>query len=146
MATDITSVLVIEASVEQVWDLTVDIEAWPRLTPTITSVERLDDGPLRVGSSARIVQPKQRPAVWTVTRFDAPHAYEWETKILTVTMAGTHHLVAEGEHCRNELRVELSGFGSGLLRRLLGRTMRQAIETENAGFKREAERAHHTNR
>jgi uncharacterized membrane protein len=146
MATDITSVLVIEANVEQVWDLTVDIEAWPRLTPTITSVERLDDGPLRVGSSARVAQPKQRPAVWTVTRFEAPHVYEWETKVLTVTMAGTHHLVAEGDRCRNELRVELSGFGSGLLRRLLGRTMRNAIETENEGFKREAERAQHTNR
>jgi uncharacterized membrane protein len=142
MPATITSDARIGASVDEVWRLTIDVERWPRLTPTMTSVERLDDGPMRVGSSARVVQPRQRPTVWTVTKLDAPHVFEWQAKILTVTMTGAHHLAADGDHCRNELRLVLSGFGSRLMGRLLGSTMRKAIETENLGFKHEAELAH----
>ncbi len=141
MSTEIASDVTIEASIEQVWALTIDIEQWPALTPTMTSVARLDDGPLRVGSSARVVQPRQRPTIWTVTRIDAPHTFEWQTKVLTVTMTARHHLVPVGDTCRNELRVDLSGPGSGILGRVLGSTMRGAIETENQGFKRQAEQA-----
>ena len=143
---EIASDLAIDATVEEVWALTIDIEGWPDTTPTMTSVERLDDGPLRVGSSARVVQPKQRPSVWTVTALDAPHTFEWQTTVLGITMVGSHHLVAEGDGCRNELRLRLSGFGSGLMRRLLGGTLRGAIETENQGFKRAAEAAHRSGR
>jgi uncharacterized membrane protein len=141
---EIASDLVIDATVDEVWALTVDVERWPELTPTMTSVERLDDGPLRVGSTARVVQPKQRPTVWTVTALDAPHTFEWEAKVLGVTMVGSHHLVSldDGARTRNELRLRLSGFGSGLLRRVLGGTFREAIQTENEGFKRVAEAGH----
>ncbi|MFN8019414.1 MAG: SRPBCC family protein [Acidimicrobiales bacterium] len=131
----------IAAPLERVWALTVDIERWPDLTPTITSVERLDDGPLAVGSRARLVQPGQRPAVWTVTRLEAPHAFEWSTKVLGIEMVGTHHLVAEGDGCRNVLGLELHGFGAGLLARLVGGKVQQAIETENRGFQQAAEAA-----
>lgn len=142
MAPEISSDVRIDAPADHVWALTVDVEAWPRITPTMTSVERLDDGPLRVGSSARVVQPKQRPTVWTVTRLDAPHRFEWQAKVLTVTMTGTHRIDADADGCRNRLGLELSGFGSGLMARLLGGTLRQAIETENQGFKQTAESAH----
>jgi uncharacterized membrane protein len=143
---EIASDLTIDASVAEVWALTIDIEGWPDTTPTMTSVERLDDGPLRVGSQARVVQPKQRPTVWTVTQLDAPHTFEWEAKVLGVTMVGAHHLVPVDGGVRNELRLRLSGFGSGLMRRVLGGTFRSAIETENQGFKRAAEAAHQPGR
>src|SRR4051795_1937310 len=108
MAGDITSDVHIEASVEEVWALTLDVEGWPALTPTMTSIERLDDGPLQVGSSARVVQPKQRPTVWTVSRIEAPHVFEWQAKVLGVTMTGAHHLRADGEGTHNHLGLELS--------------------------------------
>lgn len=129
----------IAASPQRVWDLTADIESWPTLTPTITRVERLDDGPLAVGSRARLTQPGQRPAIWTVTRFEPPHAFEWQTTVAGVTMTGTHQLIAEGDGCRNVLGLELAGRGSGMLRRLVGRKVQQAIETENRGFQAAAE-------
>lgn len=140
--TEIASDLIIEATIEEVWALTIDVEGWPDTTPTMSSIERLDDGPLRAGSQARVVQPKQRPTVWTVTALDAPHTFEWEAKVMGVTMVGAHHLVPVEGGVRNELRLRLSGFGSGLLRVLLGGTFRTAIETENQGFKRAAEAAH----
>ena len=45
----------IDAPVDVVWRLTADVEAWPATTPTIRSVRRLDDGPLRVGSRVDFV-------------------------------------------------------------------------------------------
>ena len=129
----------IRASVDQVWSLTEDVERWPRITPTITSVERLDEGPLRLGSTARIVQPRQRPAVWTVTAIEPGRYFEWQTKVFGITMTGTHGLEPISDGCRNTLGLELSGFASKLLARLLRGKLQQAIDTENKGFKQAAE-------
>jgi uncharacterized membrane protein len=136
---EITDTLEIKGSVEDVWAATIDVESWPNLTPTITSVERLDDGPLRIGSTARIVQPKQKPRVWTVTELTAPYRFAWETQVGKVTMTGTHDLTPTEGGCRNTLGVQLSGRGSGLLRLLVGRTMRKAIALENQGFRSQVE-------
>ena len=80
MAKVISHELEIAAPIERVWDLTLDIERWPELTPTITSVERLEVGPLAVGSSARLVQPRQSPRVWTVTDLQAPTRFAWSAR------------------------------------------------------------------
>ena len=37
-----------------------DVERWSEWTSTVTPAKRLDDGPLGVGSQARIEQPKIR--------------------------------------------------------------------------------------
>src|SRR5690242_2704258 len=43
----------IDAPVERVWEVLMDVERWPDWSPTMTSVERLEPGMLRPGSSAR---------------------------------------------------------------------------------------------
>lgn len=131
--------LLIQAPVETVWDLTLDVERWPETTPTITEVVRLDDGPLAVGSRARIKQPAQSARVWTVSRLEHPHEFEWGTSFGPVRMVGGHHLAPEGDGCRNRLSLEVTGFGSRVLWLLAGRAMRKAIVTENEGFKAAAE-------
>jgi uncharacterized membrane protein len=139
---EFTDELQIAAPIERVWQLTIDVEAWPSITPTMTTVQRLDTGALAVGSTARVKQPGQRPAVWTVTRFEPMTVYEWETTVFGIRMVGGHHLEAvDTERTRNRLTVRLEGQGSGLLGRLVGSRIRQAIATENAGFKQAAERA-----
>jgi len=75
-----------EAPIDVVWGLTEDVERWPETTPTMTSVERLDDGPLGVGSQARIKQPGQRARTWTVTRFERGRTFAWSTKALGAHM------------------------------------------------------------
>jgi uncharacterized membrane protein len=133
-----TSVL-IDAPVEVVWRLTMDVTAWPTMTPTMTRVVRLDDGPLRIGSQARIKQPRQPEAVWTVTRLEPGHVFAWQTTRMGLNLTGSHILEPAGDGCRNTLTLDITGAGSGLFARLFGRPMRSAIETENAGFKRAAE-------
>lgn len=132
--------LLIEAPVETVWGLTVDVERWPEATPTITSVRRLDDGPLAVGSQARIKQPAQPARTWTVRTLDPLHSFVWDTRTLGMTMAGGHHLVEETGGCRNTLTLEVTGPLAVVLGPLLRRTFLKAITQENEGFKALAER------
>ncbi|MBX7068503.1 MAG: SRPBCC family protein [Microthrixaceae bacterium] len=142
MAKVIAHELEIAAPIERVWELTVDIERWPELTPTITSVERLQRGPLAVGSSARLVQPRQSPRVWTVTDLEAPTRFAWSARLGRVTMTGRHDLVRIDDHTTtNRLSLELSGVGAGVVARLGGKQLLAAIATENVGFKRAAETA-----
>ena len=61
---EISNSLFIQADAETVWALTVDVEALPALTPTISKASRLDHGPLAVGSRVRLKQPAQLGAIW----------------------------------------------------------------------------------
>jgi uncharacterized membrane protein len=138
--------LAIEAPVDVVWKLTTDVESWPSITPTMTSVERLDDGPFGVGSQALVKQPAQRATVWTVTRFEPNHVFEWEARVFGVRMVGRHTITAVDDATgtpvtRNTLEIEMTGRGAGVLGRLSEGRIRKAIATENQGFKRAAESA-----
>ena len=131
--------LLIDAPVERVWALTLDVERWPEATSTMTEVTRLDDGAFGVGSQARIKQPAQSDRVWTVTRLDPPTCFEWETSLGPLRLRGGHHLHHAGDACRNRLTLDVEGFGSKVFGLVAGRSLRKAIATENEGFKRVAE-------
>jgi uncharacterized membrane protein len=133
------NVLRIDAPVDVVWSLTEDVERWPGITPTMTTVERLDDGPLAVGSRARVKQPGQRARVWTVTRFEPRRSFAWSTKAMGMTMEGAHLLADEGGACVNRLELEVTGATAGIVGRLLRRPLLNAITTENKGFRAAAE-------
>jgi hypothetical protein len=126
----------IDAPADVVWALTTDVAGWPRLSSTMQSVQRLDEGPLRVGSSARIKQPGRRVAVWTVTRLEPGSEFSWHTVRRGRTITGTHRVTAEGVGCRNTLEIEMDGPFAPML----GLVMRYALRTENAGFTAEAQR------
>ena len=141
MAVILSNTVDVAAPIERVWSLTEDIEKWPAITPTITSIVRLDSGPLKVGSTARVKQPRQRARVWTVTRFDPNETFAWQSRILGMPVVGTHSMAARGNgSTANTLSLEISGVMSRLMGRILASTLRQALATENAGFKQHAER------
>lgn len=134
--------LEIDTPVESLWAATLDVEALPTISPTtMTSVERLTSGELAPGSRVRVKQPGQPARVWTVTSVDAPHRFVWETKVGLATMVATHELRSAGAGSRNTLRLDLTGPGSGLVGRMVGRKLAQVLATENAGFKRVTESA-----
>lgn len=129
----------IAAPIERIWELTLDIENWPSLTPTMQSVARLDDSPLRVGSRVRVLQPGMRPATWTVTALEPGSRFVWETRVAGARLVGGHLLTATPGGCRNTLTLDVSGWGAPLVAAVSGPAMRRAIATENAGFRRAAE-------
>jgi uncharacterized membrane protein len=129
----------IDAPIERVWALTVDVEALPAVTPTVTTAERLDNGPLRPSSTVRVKQPGQRAKVWTVTAVEPDHRFAWESRLLGTRMTASHTLAARGTGTSNRLILDLSGPGSAVVGRLIGRQISKALATENASFKRVAE-------
>lgn len=136
----LTDTVEIAAPVERVWALTEAIEKWPEITPTITKIVRLDDGPLAVGSTARVEQPRQRARVWTVTRFEPNDTFAWRSRILGMPVTGTHSMTWRDGKTTHTLTLEISGVTSRLLGPILASTLRRALTTENAGFKQHAER------
>jgi carbon monoxide dehydrogenase subunit G len=117
------------------WDLTTDVERWPDLMPTVTSVERLDGGPLAPGRRARIDQPGLRPAVWTVTDVDPPRRFVWERRLLGSRMVATHEIETTPDGCRNRLAIEMTGPTAGLVGLLAKRRLAKVLETENRSFR-----------
>ena len=130
----------IAAPVERVWELTLDIESWPDITPTIRAVERLDTGPLRPSSTARVKQPGQREKVWTVTTVDPnAHRFEWRARVFGTEMTAAHLVTPTSSGTTNTLTIDITGRGAGLVGRLVGGRIRKALVTENQSFKRVAE-------
>jgi hypothetical protein len=125
---------------ERVWSLTEDVEGWPSLTPTMTAVERLDRGPLRAGSRARVVQPRQRPAVWRVRSVEPPHGFVWETTISGLHLVAGHHLTGVDGGTRLLLVLDVSGTGgAAVVGRIAAPVLRRALALESDGFRRAAE-------
>ena len=72
-------VVTIAAPAQTVWNLLTDIESWPRLTASVTSIERITPGPLEVGSRVRIKQPRLPEAEWVVTELVEGQRFVWES-------------------------------------------------------------------
>ncbi|MGI9621446.1 MAG: SRPBCC family protein [Acidimicrobiales bacterium] len=129
----------IAAPAAVVWEQTVAVESLPSLTPTITEVERLDKGPLEVGSRVRIKQPGQRARVWTITAFEPERLFSWSTAAMGMTMTGIHELSHAEGITSNSLTIELSGRLAPILGPLLVGPLHKALAAENDGFKSVAE-------
>jgi hypothetical protein len=103
------------------------------------SVERLDSGPISVGSRARIKQPGQRPKIWTVSQIDPEKTFAWGTRTLGMSMTGAHHISASADGTTQTLTVDIGGPLAPILGPLLRRPILSAISQENEGFKAAAE-------
>ncbi len=67
----------VEAPVEQVWEVLGEVERRPEWAPTVTSVRRLDGGPLAVGSRVRVEQPRIPATVYVVTELEPSRSFTW---------------------------------------------------------------------
>ncbi len=72
--------LSIAAPADVVWAVTLDVERWPEWTPTMQRVERVDAGPFRIDSQARVKQPQFRETIWTVTALQPGYSFSWQTR------------------------------------------------------------------
>ena len=135
---DIQHTLTIPAPVDTVWALTIDVERWPQVMPTVTRVDRPDDGPLSVGSSARLEQPGLRPAVWTVKTFEPGRRFAWTSRLLGASIVGRHDIEPVPDGVRNTLTLELGGLRGRLIGTLFGNRLRATLATENESFRRAA--------
>lgn len=99
----------IDAPTPTVWEVLVDVVRWPEWTPTIESVERLDDGPFQVGSRAQVRQPRLPRAVWEVTEVVAGRSFTWEATGPGMRTIGRHEVVPDADGSTVTLSIEQTG-------------------------------------
>jgi uncharacterized membrane protein len=130
----------IDAPPEKVFAVLCDVERWPEWTPTMTSVQRLDQGPFAVGSSAQIRQPKLRPTVWKVTELKAQN-FTWVASAPGLRMKAGHAVQRLGFGSRVELSFEISGFMSPVVSLVYGGLIEKYVATESQKLKERVESA-----
>ena len=129
----------VSAPPERVWEVLTDVERWPERIPTVASVDRLDEGPLRVGSRTRLQQPRLPEAVWTVTDIDEGRSFTWESRSRGVAISADHVVEPHGDTTRLTLSVSLSGPLAPVGWLMTKGLTRRYVETEAASIRRVAE-------
>jgi uncharacterized membrane protein len=125
----------IPAAADVVWAVMSDVARWPEWTASITSVERLDDGPFTVGSRAKVRQPGFPAVVWTVTELDEGRSFTWQARSPGVVSTGFHAVRAVPGGCEAELGLTQTGALAPLMRLLFGRRTRRFVQMEADGLR-----------
>ena len=131
--------VIIAAPPEQVWAVLVDVERWPERIPTVESVERLDAGPLAVGSRTRLQQPRLPTEVWTVTELTDGSSFTWESSSSGVTVTASHLVDPHPDGSRLTLALTVAGPVARVGWLFTRSLTRRYVETEAASLKQVAE-------
>ena len=123
----------------RVWSVMVDAERWPEWTASVTSVARLDQGPLRVGSRARIRQPRVPPAEWRVTELTEGRSFTWVTGTALARATARHEVESIPAGTRATLSIRYSGLLGGVVGRLTRGLNDRYLALEAAGLKARSE-------
>lgn len=134
-----TATFDINAPAARVWSVIIDIERWHEWTPSILRIEKLDAGPLRVGSRARVYQPKLRPNVWQVTELKDGRSFTWVTKAPGAIIAGVHAVEPTAKGARATLMIDMTGILAPIIGRIFGKLNEQYLSMEAAGLKSRSE-------
>ncbi|GAB2573030.1 SRPBCC family protein [Kribbella endophytica] len=129
----------VNAPAERVWAVFSDVTHWPDWTPTVDSVERLDEGALRVGARTRIRQPKLPVAVWEVTELKDGEYFEWVSRAPGIKTTGGHRVVSTPEGTVATATIIQEGPLGWLFGRLYAKLTRSYIQLETENLKRVSE-------
>lgn len=129
----------VAAPPERVWQVVTDVERWPELTASMTSVRGLDGPAPAVGSRFAVRQPRLRPAVWTVTELAENTALVWENSAPGVRSRAGHLLEPAGGGTLLTLTLDQTGVLAWPFGLLLGSTVRRYMGMEADGLKSRSE-------
>jgi uncharacterized membrane protein len=131
--------ILIQASPQRVWEVFSDVQRWPEWMPTITAVERLDDGPLRVGSRTRIRQPRLPVAVWEVTELEDGRQFTWVSRGPGVRTTGSHRVTTTPDGTVAVSSIDQDGPLGQLLGLLLRNLTNRYLRLEGESLKERSE-------
>ncbi|MDF1602302.1 SRPBCC family protein [Nocardioides sp. YIM 152315] len=126
----------VDAPPSAVWEVLVDVARWPDWTPTVRSVERLDDGPLRVGWRAKVRQPRLPQALWQVTEVVDGRSFTWEATGPGLRTIARHVVVPDGGGSTVTLSIEQLGPVGAVAALAWRRLTQRYIELEAQGLEK----------
>ena len=129
----------IAAPAQRVWGVMTDIERWPEWTASVAEAKRLDNGDFRIGSKARLKQPRVPTLTWTVTSMEDGRYFEWSTRAPGVRTVGGHRVLQEGTGSQVTLWVEQNGLLIKLMGGRFARMAEEYLQIEAEGLKRRCE-------
>ncbi|WP_062464715.1 SRPBCC family protein [Demequina soli] len=132
----------VAAPPDRVWAVLSNVDLWPEWTPTVTSVTRPDHGPLRVGSHAKVTQPRLADAEYVVTEVIPGSSFTWEAArpgLRTTAMHRIEPLPDGGAHVA--LSIEQHGFLGPMVGRLYRGLTDEYLHNEANGLKHRCEDA-----
>ena len=131
----------IDAPIDTVWSVLIDVERMPEWTPSMRSVHLLQGPALRRGSRVRIKQPRLVASTWTVDLFDPPRDFSWHSRVGSVQTTASHLLEDHGRTTLATFSIRHTGLGARVAALLVGRLTRRYINFELHGLKARAEQA-----
>jgi uncharacterized membrane protein len=129
----------IDRPAEAVFAVFSDVAGWPSWTESITSVDLLDDGPLRVGSRAKIRQPRLPMATWTVTELVPGRSFSWEARGPGVRSVGRHEVEPRNTGSTARSILEQHGPLGVIMGTIYAGLTRRYLAMESAGLKARCE-------
>lgn len=129
----------IDAAPATVWKVMHDVERWPEWTPSVTSAELLDSGPLTVGSRVRMKQPKLPASELTVTELEENRGFTWVSQTPGLLATGRHEIEPEGSGSRVALSMSFEGTLGPLVELLVRDLTQRYVRMEADGLKTRSE-------
>ena len=129
----------IDALAEAVWRVMTDVERWPEWTESMRRIERLEDGPLVLGSRAQIEIKGAPKSVWTVTEYTEGRSFTWETSAMGVSSTARHVVEPADGGSRVTLSVQMGGLMATLLSPLVRSVAQRNVRMEAEGLRRRCE-------
>jgi hypothetical protein len=125
----------IAASPEAVWTALADVEHWPTWASQFERLERLEAGPLALGSTVRCkTTDRQETSDWVVTEYEEGRSFTWAASLVPgLRVTGGHVVTAAGDGANAEFWLDASGWlgtllGPVLRRRIFSRNTKSAAE------------------
>jgi uncharacterized membrane protein len=130
----------VRAPAGRVWEVLVDVERWPEWATTVTSVRRLDGGPLAVGSRVRVEQPRIPATEYVVTELEPGRSFTWVATGPGVRTTARHRLEDLGAGgTRVTLAVEQAGPVGAVMGRFYRRLTDRYLAAEAEGIRARSE-------
>lgn len=131
----------IDSSAETIWKTLIDVENWPNITPSITSITPLDGSPIATGNRYRVVQPKLRPTTYVVTHLEPCRNFTWEASSFGYKIMAEHLIRESATTCELVIRLSFHGLLAPIIGLIAGATTKEYIELESEGFKKSVNRS-----
>jgi uncharacterized protein YndB with AHSA1/START domain len=123
-----------------VWAVLTDLEHWPDWTASMEQIDRQDSGPLTVGSTALVRQPRGKPMIWTVTELEPERSFTWSANASGIRFTAYHEFSPSGvDGVHAVLTFEMSGPMAWLGALVAGRRIRSYVDMETNGLAGQAE-------